>query len=249
MAKQIGSEFMKKTCPQHIDQSDQEKGLPQPPLELPFDAQAKLIDLPNPHEINIPAINLQDAIENRRSIRRYDQTQSISLDELSFLLWATQGIKEFTPRPVTLRTVPSAGARHAFETFLLINRVDTLQPGLYRYIASEHALILIDDREDVADRITEASFNQRMVFNSAVTFMWVAVTYRMAWRYGQRGYRYLHLDAGHVCQNLYLAAEPINCGMVAIAAFNDDQINHELSLNGDDQFVIYMASLGKKEPK
>lgn len=87
-----------------------------------------------------------------------------------------------------------------------------------------------------------------MVKNSAVTFFWAAVTYRMGWRYGERGYRYLFLDAGHVCQNLYLAAEAVGCGVCAIAAFEDDTLNQLLGLDGVEQFAVYVATAGRKIP-
>ena len=85
-----------------------------------------------------------------------------------------------------------------------------------------------------------------MMDPSAVTFIWAAMAYRMKWRYGERSYRYLHLDAGHVCQNLYLVAEDINSGVCGIAAFEDEDINSALNLDGEDQFVVYIATLGKK---
>jgi SagB-type dehydrogenase family enzyme len=84
-----------------------------------------------------------------------------------------------------------------------------------------------------------------MVNTSGVTFFWVAVSERMEWRYPVRGYRYLHLDAGHVCQNLYLAAEAISCGVCAIAAFDDEKVNEALNLDGENLFVIYVATVGK----
>ena len=82
---------------------------------------------------------------------------------------------------------------------------------------------------------------------SGVVFLWTAVPYRMTWRYGERGYRDLHLDAGHVCQNLYLAAEAVGCGVCAIAAFDDDVMNDLLGIDGNDQFLIYLATAGKKD--
>jgi SagB-type dehydrogenase family enzyme len=84
------------------------------------------------------------------------------------------------------------------------------------------------------------------VLHSAVTFLWVAVVERMTWRYAERGDRYLLLDAGHVCQNLYLAAEALGCGVCAIAAYDDALLNAELGLDGENLFVIYLASLGVK---
>jgi SagB-type dehydrogenase family enzyme len=113
-------------------------------------------------------------------------------------------------------------------------------------LASEHALLLVDRSDGVADRLTEGCQKQAMVYRAAVTFFWVAVAERMVWRYGQRGYRYLHLDAGHVCQNLYLAAESLDCGTCAIAAFDDDLLNAALTVDGQEMFAVYVAAVGKK---
>jgi len=101
--------------------------------------------------------------------------------------------------------------------------------------------------ENIAEQIVEASLKQGQIKNSAVTLIWFAVGYRTVYRYGDRGYRYMHLDAGHVCQNLYLAAESIGCGVCAIAAFEDDKLNAVLGLDGVDQFVIYIGTVGKKK--
>ena len=244
MTKGIGKEFMEKTQYRFSGKSDQMKGLPQPPLELAYGKTKPVIDLPKPNTIKIKDIGLREAIENRRSIREYSEAV-ITLSELSFILWCTQGVKEVIDRPVTLRNVPSAGARHAFETYVLVNRVEGLQSGLYRFLAIDHQLVVANLEKDIADKITEACWKQEMVRNSAVTLIWVAVVYRMMWRYQERGYRYLHIDAGHVCQNLYLAAENINCGVCAIGAFQDEELNGLLGIDGVEQFVIYLGTLGK----
>ncbi len=243
--KDIVHDFMEATYPKNLPESPQEQGQPQPPLELPVPAGAVLIPLPAPRELDIPALDLRAAIERRQSCRTY-QERSLTLEELSYLLWLTQGVKRVTNRPVTLRTVPSAGARHAFETYLLVNSVAGLEPGLYRFAACEHALVKLETGGNIREQITEASGGQQQIYHSAVTFLWVAVAERMVWRYVERGYRYLHLDAGHVCQNLYLAAEAIDCGVCAIAAYDDEMLNSALGLDGRDLFVIYLASLGKK---
>jgi SagB-type dehydrogenase family enzyme len=243
--KSTGRDFMLGTYPENTSESPQQQGMSQPPLEKPIPPGAQLIPLPGQHDLILPQIDLRAAIEQRRTVRRYSE-QALSLAELSYLLWLTQGVKETSKRPVTLRTVPSAGARHAFETYLLVNNVDELDPGLYRFAASQHALLPLDDEPSIRQKVTRASYDQRQVFDSAVTFIWVAVAERMTWRYVERGYRYLHLDAGHVCQNLYLAAEAIDCGACAIAAYDDGEMNAALKLDGENEFVIYLASLGKK---
>jgi SagB-type dehydrogenase family enzyme len=226
-------------------QSQQGQGLPQPPLEKPFPSQAELISLPPPSEFSFNAFSLRKAIENRKTLRKYSSTP-LTIMELAFLLWVTQGVKEVTNRPATLRNVPSAGARHAFETYLLVNKVEGLEPGLYRYIATKHSLLLENPDSTIATQLTQACLDQAQVLNSAITFFWAAIVERMYWRYDERGYRYLHLDAGHICQNLYLAAEAVDSGVCAIAAFNDDMVNKALGLDGEKEFTIYIASLGKK---
>ncbi len=245
MTESIGRKFWKLTQNKYLPESPQRLGIPQPPLELEYDLAAPLIKLPDMADVTKPTVSLWEAIDRRITVRRYSEA-SLSLAELSLLLWVTQGVKEVTSRPVTLRTVPSAGARHAFETFLLVNRVDGLEPGIYRYIALEHALLAFDLSADANQRITEASKNQQQIANSAVTFLWAAVTERMTWRYPERGFRYMLLDAGHVCQNLYLAAEGIGCGVCAIAAYDDDLLNQAVKLDGEQIFICYGASLGKR---
>jgi SagB-type dehydrogenase family enzyme len=195
--------------------------------------------------LGIPAANLRSVIEQRRSLRRYGP-DPLSLEELSYLLWLTQGVTRTTARPATLRTVPSAGARHAFETFLLINRVQGLEAGLYRYVATRHALLRLPAPDDVTEQVMGATHGQESIAQSAVTFIWAAITERMSWRYVERSMRYLFLDAGHVCQNLYLAAESIGCGVCAIAAYEDEFMNEVLGLDGVDQFAIYLGTVGKK---
>ncbi|MFW9906152.1 MAG: SagB/ThcOx family dehydrogenase [Candidatus Thorarchaeota archaeon] len=245
MTDEIGKEFMKKTRYKYMKPSAQSKGYTQPSLELEYDSSQQIIDLPRPQELTIKAMNLQRAIESRKSVRKYSD-QSLTLSELSWLLWCTQGVKEVMGTRATLRTVPSAGARHAFETYLLVNNVDGLKKGLYRFLAINHKLLLVNQDPGIAEKITKAALDQSHVKKCNVTFLYVAVVERMKWRYGVRGYRYLHLDAGHVGQNLYLAAENIGCGVCAIAAFEDEELNRVLDLDGEEQFVIYLLTVGKK---
>lgn len=245
MTNGIGHEFMKRTQYRYMGMSDQSRGLPQPPLQTGHDQTQPVVELPAPVDVTVASLDLREAIENRRSVRKYTKAP-LPLPELSYLLWCTQGVKGGVSMPVTLRTVPSAGARHAFETYLLVNNVQGLTPGLYRFLAVEHKLVEINLESGLSDRMVAACGGQRMVKAGAVTFAWTVDSYRMTWRYGERGYRYMHLDAGHVCQNMYLAAESIDCGVCAIAAFDDEAANRLLGLDGEEQFVIYFATVGKK---
>ena len=240
------NKFFESTKYKNLGKTDEEKGLTQPPLELEYDSRKPQIDLPSPPETRGISVDLGRLIEDRSSIREY-HADPMSLSDLSWLLWCTQGVKEVTKRPSTIRTVPSAGARHPFETYLIVNRVKNLKPGLYRFLASRHKLIALDLDEKLVDRFSGANWSSEMLSNSAVIFIWVAISDRMTYKYGNRGYRYLHLDAGHVCQNLYLASEAIECGSCAVGGFYDDQVNALLNLDGNERFIIYMATVGKKK--
>jgi len=244
MADQIGREFMLDTRYGNFPPSDQQQDMRPPPVALPHNDDARRIDLPPPEHLGLDPLDFHMLVTRRTSLRRY-VTTPLSLAELSFLLWCTQGVKK-RGELHTLRTVPSAGARHAFETALLVNRVDGLEPGLYDYAPLEHELVHRRSSPDLGDRLAQACFGQAFVKNSAVTCIWVAVPYRMTWRYSDRGYRYLHLDAGHVCQNLYLAAEAVGGGACAVAAFDDQAMASFLDLEGEEAFVIYLAAVGKR---
>jgi len=241
-----GIEFLRQSKYDQLTPSPQSQGVPIPELEYPVPEGAVLIHLPEVKSLRISRMDLREAIETRESLRDYAE-KSLVLEEFAYLLWCTQGVKQVTDKPVTKRTVPSAGSRHTFETWLLVNRVDGLQPGLYRYMALAHQLAKITAPENINELLTMACKHQKHVHESAVTFFWVAVAERMTWRYVQRGYRYMFLDAGHVCQNLYLAAEQITCGVCAIGAYDDDLVNQALQLDGENLFTIYIATVGKKK--
>lgn len=241
----IGIDFFEKTKYANLTAPAQQTGIPQPPLEQPVPGDVSVITLPVPSSISIPPMDVRTAIETRTTLRKYSQ-QELTLNELSYLLWITQGVKSVTDRPATLRTVPSAGSRHAFETYLLINRVESLNPGVYRYSALKHCVYPANMEVNINETITVACKSQSHVRTSAVTFFWVAVLERMTWRYSERAARYLLLDAGHVCQNLYLAAESIGCGVCGIAAYDDDMTNAALGLDGVNELVVYAATLGKR---
>ena len=239
-----GRVFMEKTKYRYLTTSDQERHLPQPPLEVPPDPEKPLFDLPEPSTIEVPPLDLRTAIEERRSIRVYAH-EPLTIPELAFLLWCTQGVRKVSGTYATFRTVPSAGARHALETCLLINDVGGLEPGLYRYLALSHRLQQLDLDPTLHKQVAKACLDRQFIMRCGVVFLWVAVPYRMTWRYSERGYRELHKDAGHVCQNLYLAAQAVGCGVCAIAAYDDDALHSILGIDGVDQFLIYLATVGK----
>jgi SagB-type dehydrogenase family enzyme len=240
-----GHTFMEKTRYENLSASDQTQGLPAPPLEKSAPQDSRTIPLPGSMDIKVQPLDIRTAIEQRRSIRHYAR-DPLTIEELAYLCWCTQGIVNVKTPYYTLRNVPSAGGRHAFETYLLINRVEGIKPGLYRYLAFSHQIVVVDLTPGMTARVMAACLGQAFVQSSAVTFIWSAIIYRMAWRYSERAYRLVHLDAGHVCQNLYLAAEQIGCGTCAIGAFDDQQMADALGIDGEEEFVLYCATVGKK---
>jgi SagB-type dehydrogenase family enzyme len=226
--------------------SDQRKGVPAPALEQPCPKAATLVDLPGPDTFTAGRMPLAEAIRRRQSQRRYTR-EPLSLEELAFFLWAAQGVRE-TGRhgktPYVLRTVPSAGARHPFETYLLVNRVEGLAPGLYHYQSLEHRLCFLDTDDRLVERVHDGCFGQ-YAKNSAVTFLWTAVPYRTEWRYSVVSPKLIALDAGHMCQNLYLACTAVGAGACAIAAYDQQMLDAVLDVDGEDEFVVYVATVGK----
>jgi hypothetical protein len=153
-----GKEFTLRTEYGSQPPSAQLLGRPPPPIEVPYTKAKTIIPLPAPGSITLPAVDLVDAIEGRTSIRNYTP-EPLTLPEVAFLLWCTQGVRH-VDRIFTLRTVPSAGARHAFETYLLINRVEDVPPGLYRYLALEHRLAE-ESRDPGSKRQEQCSLRER----------------------------------------------------------------------------------------
>jgi SagB-type dehydrogenase family enzyme len=239
--------FLKDNVRKTIDfsQTDQNRGMDPPPVEKPFAKDATRIALVSPGEWDsIKEIDLIAAIENRKSRRAYSD-EPLTADELSFLLWATQGIRMRLDYGHAYRTVPSAGCRHAFETYLCVLNVRGIDDGLYRYLPLEHELLLEFTEDRLAETIVAATFGQAFIGKAAVTFIWTAIPYRMEWRYGIAAHKVIAIDAGHVCQNLYLACEAIDAGTCAVAAYDQDAMNQFVKVDGTDEFVIYLAPVGK----
>jgi len=239
--------FLKDTIRKSIDfrNTAQSRGEPAPPIQKPYDPKAQLISLTPYDKIScIKKISLHQAIIKRESQRSYT-SDYLNLDELSYLLYATQGIRRRISNSIALRTVPSAGARHSFETYICANNIKDLNQGIYRYLPVEHKLILHRSVNNLGSRLTTATFGQDFTGNAAVVFVWTTIPYRMEWRYGPAAHKVILLDAGHVCQNLYLAVEDIGCGTCAVAAYDQEVMDQLLNLNTEEEFVIYLAPVGK----
>lgn len=246
---QAGRNFIKDTLRKLFDfrTTAQHRGVPAPPMEKSVHDEDLVIKLPalaDCREVIIQP-DLVSAMANRESVRQFRST-SLTVKELAFLLWSCQGIRPAkAPQPFH-RTVPSAGARHSFNTYLLLNRIESMPKGLYRYQPLSHSLVFIGEVGNMEHRISAATLGQRFAATAAAVFVWATVPDRMEWRYGPTAHRVILLDAGHVCQNLYLACEAINCGTCAIGAYDQQAMDRLLGVDGEDEFVVYLAPVGKK---
>jgi SagB-type dehydrogenase family enzyme len=240
--------FLKDSIRQEIDfsQTDQSRNLPAPPMQKPCPANVPRIDLPSGKDalIKLGKLPVGEAIAFRESVRQY-KTDALTLEELSALLWATQGIRCLVSQESALRSVPSAGARHSFETYLAVNRIKNLPAGLYRYLPFDEKLAQLAIDDNIGRKAATACFGQNFIADAAVTFFWTAIPARMEWRYDLAAHKVIAIDAGHVCQNLYLACQSIDAGTCAIAAYNQSACDQLLGVDGEEEFTIYLAPVGK----
>lgn len=241
-----GRKWLKADLWQEPLETDQKKGFPAPPLQKPVSEGAKVLDLPAPTSLKLAPQDIFHIFANRRS-RRSFSPDPISLAELAFLLWATQGVHKVIREGIaTLRTVPSAGARHPFETYLSVHRVQGLAPGLYRYLPLMHKLCVLREDGSLPEKITEAALGQAFVGEAAVVFVWAAVPYRTEWRYHVLSHKVIAIDVGHICQNLYLACEALGLATCAVAAYDQTRMDELLEIDGEEEFTVYLAPVGRR---
>lgn len=237
-------------------ETDQIKQKPRPAVQKPYTDDAELIELVPIEDIRVGTAALKDVIQRRKS-QRFFTEEYLSLEELSFLLWATQGIRETSPDGARFyRNVPSGGNRHSIETYLSIHRVESLDRGLYRYLPLEHKLLQIKQDKDIALKVSEALFDQEEMKDGkpyiftrdcAVVFIWTTLPHRTEWRYSLLAHKMIAIDVGHVCQNLYLASVAISAGTCAIGALHRVKMDQVLGVDGEQEFTIYAATVGKVE--
>ncbi len=201
----------------------------------------KTIKLPDPEFDK--EIRFWSVILNRQSTRKF-KNESLTLKQLSLLLFGMSGLTRIFPQ-VGFRTVPSAGGLYPIEVYLVVNNVENLNQGIYHYNIAKHRLELLK-KGDFRLEIAKGCLDQRMAFNSAVNFVWTAIIERSRWKYLQRCYRYIYIDAGHIGQNFYLIAEALGLGSCTIGAIYDDEINDLLGIDGINETAIYVGVIGKK---
>ena len=225
-----------------IHPTDQQERLPMPPMEVRRGGE--IIELPERDVSPLGAM-----LENRYSLRSYGGGP-LTLEELSFLLWAAQGVKAVNQYR-TLRTAPSGGARHPLELYAFVNNVAGLAPGAYHYLALEDKLERLGCRANQADQLTFALAGQEFAGHAPVCLVWTAVPYRSEWRYDDHAHKDILLDAGHSCENVYLACEELKLGCCALAAYDQEAMDELLGLSSEPtdskeaEFAVYACCVGR----
>ncbi|HIQ39482.1 MAG TPA: SagB/ThcOx family dehydrogenase [Methanothermococcus okinawensis] len=183
-------------------------------------------------------MSLEEAIFKRRSVREYSD-KPLKLEDLSQILWAAQGITEPERK---FRSAPSAGATYPLEIYVVVKEVENLKPGVYRYIPINHSLKVIKEG-DFSYQLYRACINQRWVLDAKANLVITAVYGRTTSIYGERGVRYVHMEAGHVGQNIYLQSTALGVGTVAVGAFYDEYVEEVVEC-GPDEKALYVFPLG-----
>jgi len=192
-----------------------------------------------PEAVQSGGMSLTQALRERRSVRSYGPG-SLSLQEIAQLLWAAQGISD---PGQGFRTAPSAGATFPLEVDLLVTGIPELPDGVYRYRPREHRLELRVPG-DRRGPLQDAALGQSSIGNAPVVMVISGVTPRTARRYGARAERYVHMEAGHAAQNVYLQGTALGIGTVVIGAFRDDRVAAALNLDRSEE-PLYILPLGR----
>ncbi len=237
---------MRATAYPDLATTDQLRGLPHPSLELTVPPEARCYPLPEPGSFEVAQVSVRDALEWWEPSGFLGRT-TLDLVDLSYLLWYTQGVRELVDDQVTLRHVPSCGNRHPLETYLVVSGVGGIPEGLYRYLPLRHALVLLEPDTCLVSQFAAACMNVPAVHMAPVTFAWTAVPYRAVWGLGNRGYRGVLIDAGHVCQALVMTAASLACEVRPIDLFHDELANRLLGCDGVNEYAVLMAAVGRRE--
>ena len=199
--------------------------------------ESEIIKLPEPRYDSETSI--EKALLERRSVRDY-KDEPLTLIEVSQLLWAAQGITD----PGGFRTAPSAGALYPLELYVVAGNVNDLPDGIYKYKPHGHELARVVEG-DKRTELCNAALDQPPVKDAAAVIVFSAVYERTTGKYGERGIRYVHIEAGHAAQNIYLQAVSLNLGTVVIGAFDDEEVKKVLN-TGDEEQPLYIMPVGKR---
>jgi SagB-type dehydrogenase family enzyme len=205
---------------------------------------------PSKNTINLPnqfqesTVGLTKVLRMRKSIRSFT-SKPLAIIDLAFLLWSSTGIQRIEQQ-YEFRTAPSAGALYPIETYIMANNVEGLKGGIYHYNIKNHSLEEIN-LGNFGNELAQAALAQEMCAEAPVVFIWTAIFRRSKWKYSQRAYRYIYLDAGHIAQNLALSATSIGCGSCEVGAFFDDEVNSMIEIDGKEESTICLCAIGHLE--
>ncbi|MFY9398598.1 MAG: SagB/ThcOx family dehydrogenase [Desulfomonilia bacterium] len=240
MDERIGERFQRETM---YDRRRMPRGSidldEKPPLYKTY-PQARKVPLP-PLE-RCGDMSLHEALLRRKSLRRFLDAP-ISLENLSCLMWASSGIQR-REMGFAFRTAPSAGALYPLETYVVATRVSGLEPGVYHYQVKAHQLEELK-AGDFSEDMARAALGQEMCSSAAVLVIYTAIFRRTVWKYRQRGYRYVYIEAGHMAQNLALASISMGLGCCHVGALFDGEVNEILGVDGIEESVVYLSALGQ----
>ncbi len=203
---------------------------------------AKKIKLSKPIIRKDKGLTIEEAIAQRRTHRNYTD-EPVSLEELSYLLYAGCGITD-KDKNISFRAAPSGGALYPIELYPVVHNVKGIPCGLYHYSVQDHALELIKEG-DFRTEIQDAALGQEPAGNAAVVLIFTAIPTRTTWKYQSRGWRYIYIEVGHISENIYLEATSLGLGVCAVGAFFDDKVNQLIGVDGKKEMAVYLNTVGK----
>lgn len=220
--------------------------LPKKPLDWPNKPvlykeypNCPVIKLPNPQP-ELEGMSLDEALIRRKSVRNFS-AKPVTVKDVSYLLWACAGLQR-VENGHEFRMVPSAGALYPIETYVIMNN-SPIPSGLYHYSVKKHSLEEIR-RGEFGIELACAALDQDICVTAAMVLIWSGIFYRSKWKYGERAYRYIYLDAGHIAENLYLAAVSRGLSACSVGALYDDELNELLGIDGDGESAFYLSAVG-----
>lgn len=218
------------------------KGVEAPEVVKAYDKDSLIIKLKKDEIKNISSKTLHEVIESRRSLRKYKDIP-LTIDELSYLFYETARLFNIE-NGRSYRVYPTGGATASLETYVYISKVEGLEQGIYRYLPVPGDLMFMYNSDKLEDEVNNAI--KRQLRGGAAVFFWTTIPFRTEYKYSFTSHKMIAMEAGHACQNLSLASEAIDCGCVAISAYNQDLCDRVLKVDGENEFTIYLSVVGKK---
>jgi SagB-type dehydrogenase family enzyme len=235
----IGRRYLEETRYRRQRLAEPGRAYPRAPL---YKEYAQVLErLPLDPEAGRRAADLWACVTRRRSVRHY-QERPLTREELAALLWATQGVTLAT-RHYLFRASPSAGALYPVETYVAVHRVEGVTPGVWHFAVPDFSLDLLA-AGDCRRPLVAAGLGQSFLGTAGAVFIWTGILNRAQWKYRERAIRYLFLDAGHICQNLMLAATALELGVCPVGAFFDEEVEGVLQVDGEEEVALYLAAVG-----